>query len=224
MLIGELADLAGVTVRTVRYYHQKSILAVPERRANGYGEYTVDHLVALVRIRQLTQSGLSLEHAGAIVAGSGASTEETLDQVDAALGQRIADLTAQRKRLAAARAGGRIGLSRLAAALVTTPSDISASTLFAHLYGEDERADHLAETLQFPEVRSRIIAAQTRFETIDENTTTAELDNLATDIDGIVSEFFSQVPIVTEKESRLLLTLAERDLNDRQRAFVRRFA
>ncbi|MCF2573797.1 MerR family transcriptional regulator [Brevibacterium sp. UCMA 11754] len=222
MRIGELADLAGVTVRTIRYYQQKSVLAEPERRANGYGDYTVDHLVALVRIRQLTQSGLSLEHAGAIVAGFGASGDETLDEVDAALGQRIAALTAQRERLAAARAAGRIGLSKLAAALVTTPSDISASTLFAHLYGDDERADRLAETLQCPEVRSRLVAAQTQFEAIDENTTTAELDDLAADIEGIVSEFLSQVPTVTERESRLLLTLAERDLNDRQRAFVRR--
>ena len=36
MRIGELADLAGVTVRTVRYYHQKDVLPEPARRANGY--------------------------------------------------------------------------------------------------------------------------------------------------------------------------------------------
>lgn len=226
MRIGELANLAGVTVRTIRHYHQKGVLAEPERRANGYGAYTVDHLVALVRIRQLTRSGLSLEHAGAIVvgAGSNASTDDTLDQVDAALGQRIAFLTAQRERLAEARADGRLGLSKLAAALVTTPSDIPVSTLFAHLHGDDERADLLAETLERPEMRSRIVAAQRRFEAIDENTTTAELDGLVAHIKGILSELLPYVPAITEQASGLLLTLAERDLNDRQRALMSHLA
>lgn len=224
MRIGELADLAGVTVRTIRYYHQKKVLNEPARLANGYGDYTVDHLVALVRIRQLTQSGLSLEHAGAIVIGAGASTDDTLDQVDAALGQRIAALTAQRERLAEARAAGRLGLSKLAAALVTTPSDIPVSTLFAHLYGDGERADRLAETLQWPQVRSRIVTAQSRFVAIDENTTAAEFDSLTADINGILSELLTHVPTVTEKASRLLLALAERDLNDRQRAFMSHLA
>lgn len=224
MRIGELAELAGVTVRAVRYYHQKHVLAEPERRANGYRDYTVDHLVALVRLRQLTESGLTLEHAGAIISDAAVSTDEALDEVDAVLGQRIAALTTQRERLAEARADGRVGLSKLAAALATTPADIPVSTLAAHLYADDERAQQLVETMLRPEVRSRIAAAQERFYDIDENTSAAELDSLATEFAGIAKDFLPESPAVTHDQSRLLLTLAERDQNDVQRAFIRRVA
>lgn len=222
MRIGELAKLAGVTVRAVRYYHQKHLLAEPERRANGYRDYTVDHLVALIRLRQLTESGLSLEHAGAIISDAASPTDEALDEVDAVLGQRIAALTSQRERLAEARADGRVGLSKLAAALATAPADTPISTLFAHLYADDERARQLADTMNRPEVRSKVIAAQESFYDVDESTSAAELDELATEFACIAKEFLPDAPMVTDEQSRLLLTLAERDHNDVQQAFIRR--
>jgi DNA-binding transcriptional MerR regulator len=37
--IGELADLAGVTVRTIRHYHAKGLLAEPPRDPSGYRRY-----------------------------------------------------------------------------------------------------------------------------------------------------------------------------------------
>ncbi|MEW1841154.1 MerR family transcriptional regulator [Nonomuraea angiospora] len=36
---GELARLAGVTVRALRQYHQVGVLAEPERGGNGYPKY-----------------------------------------------------------------------------------------------------------------------------------------------------------------------------------------
>lgn len=113
MRISELAELAGVTVRTVRYYHQTGALPEPPRRSNGYRDYTADHLVALLRISQLTSSGLSLAQAGIVAADSDSSSaEEALDDVDRALETKIAALTEQRERLARARAGHHVGLSR----------------------------------------------------------------------------------------------------------------
>ena len=56
----EIAELAGTSVRAVRHYHQVGLLAEPERRSNGYKQYGVPHLVRLVRIRRLTDLGLSL--------------------------------------------------------------------------------------------------------------------------------------------------------------------
>ncbi len=44
------ASLAGVTVRTIRHYHQIDLLAEPPRDANGYRRYGVQHLVRLLRI------------------------------------------------------------------------------------------------------------------------------------------------------------------------------
>ena len=39
MRSNEVAKLAGVTVRTLRHYHQLGLLAEPERSENGYRDY-----------------------------------------------------------------------------------------------------------------------------------------------------------------------------------------
>ncbi len=39
MLIGELADIAGVTCQTVRFYERRGLLPDAERGANGYRVY-----------------------------------------------------------------------------------------------------------------------------------------------------------------------------------------
>lgn len=56
----QLAELAGTTLRTIRHYHDVGLLAAPERRANGYKDYGVQHLVRVMRIKRLTDLGLSL--------------------------------------------------------------------------------------------------------------------------------------------------------------------
>jgi DNA-binding transcriptional MerR regulator len=57
----EVADLAGTTLRTVRHYHDLGILPEPQRSANGYKQYGVDHLVRVLRIRRLTELGMPLQ-------------------------------------------------------------------------------------------------------------------------------------------------------------------
>ena len=56
----ELADLAGTTVRAVRHYHEVGLLEEPQRRANGYKQYGVAHLVRTLRIKRLADLGFSL--------------------------------------------------------------------------------------------------------------------------------------------------------------------
>jgi DNA-binding transcriptional MerR regulator len=56
----ELADLAGTTVRAVRHYHDVGLLEEPRRRANGYKQYGVAHLVRLLRIKRLADLGFTL--------------------------------------------------------------------------------------------------------------------------------------------------------------------
>ncbi|WP_314173892.1 helix-turn-helix domain-containing protein [Streptomyces winkii] len=62
----EIAELAGVSLRAVRHYHEVGLLAEPERRANGYKQYGVAHLVRLVRIKRLTDLGFSLARIAAM--------------------------------------------------------------------------------------------------------------------------------------------------------------
>lgn len=55
----ELADRAGVSIRTVRYYIQQGLLAAPESRGPG-AHYTEEHLERLLLIKRLQREHLPL--------------------------------------------------------------------------------------------------------------------------------------------------------------------
>ncbi|GGS14512.1 MerR family transcriptional regulator [Streptomyces nojiriensis] len=60
MRIGELAERAGTSTRTLRYYESRGLL--PARRAdNGYRTYDEDDLRLLSQIRTLQDFGFELE-------------------------------------------------------------------------------------------------------------------------------------------------------------------
>jgi len=60
MRIGELAERAGVSTRTLRYYESRGLL--PTRRAvNGYRVYNDDDLRLVEQIRTLQDFGFGLE-------------------------------------------------------------------------------------------------------------------------------------------------------------------
>ncbi|MFE5853142.1 MerR family transcriptional regulator [Streptomyces sp. NPDC056500] len=60
MRIGELAERAGTTTRTLRYYESRGLL--PARRTeNGYRTYDEDDLRLLRQIRTLQDFGFELE-------------------------------------------------------------------------------------------------------------------------------------------------------------------
>lgn len=58
--IGDLAELAGVSRRTVRYYVQEGLLPAPLGlgRGNHYGQ---EHLDRLLRVKALQEAGRSLD-------------------------------------------------------------------------------------------------------------------------------------------------------------------
>ncbi|MFF8277484.1 MerR family transcriptional regulator [Streptomyces lateritius] len=60
MRIGELAELAGTTTRTLRYYESRGLLAA-RRDENGYRTYDEQDLRLLRQIRTLQDSGFELE-------------------------------------------------------------------------------------------------------------------------------------------------------------------
>lgn len=87
----ELADLAGTTVNTVRYYHRLGLLDEPDRKYNGYKQYRTRHLVRLLRIRRLADLCVPLAQLDAVWAG-GESTVDVLRAVDAELAADIVRL------------------------------------------------------------------------------------------------------------------------------------
>jgi DNA-binding transcriptional MerR regulator len=66
--IDELATLAALPKRTVRYYIQLGLLDRPVGETRG-AHYLQSHLEALLRIRQFTEAGLSLERVREILGG-----------------------------------------------------------------------------------------------------------------------------------------------------------
>ena len=78
----EIAELAGTSLRAVRHYHEVGLLDEPERRANGYKQYGVAHLVRLLRIKRLVDLGFPLSQI-AEMGEAGDHPEEALRTLDA---------------------------------------------------------------------------------------------------------------------------------------------
>jgi cob(I)alamin adenosyltransferase len=65
--IGELADLAGITVRTLHHYDRLGLL-VPSKRSNAkHRRYAADDVRRLYRILTLRQLGFSLEQVASVL-------------------------------------------------------------------------------------------------------------------------------------------------------------
>lgn len=110
LTIGQLADHCGVTVRTIRHYHQVGLLAEPRRDASGYRRYDARALVDLVRIRALTGAGVPLAHVRELIAAEEADFSTAVGGIDRALRRRIRDLQHRRRQLAGLVAGDRLVL------------------------------------------------------------------------------------------------------------------
>lgn len=102
MKIGELAGLAGVSTKTVRYYESIGLLAEPARTASGYRDYGHDVVERLRFVRDAQASGLALAEIASVLElkdTGAASCEHT-----AALVQRhLTDIDEQIDRLQEAR-------------------------------------------------------------------------------------------------------------------------
>jgi MerR family mercuric resistance operon transcriptional regulator len=61
LTIGRLADAAGVSIATVRYYQRRGLMPLPKRpQAGGFREYSDDDLMQLQLIRRAQELGFTL--------------------------------------------------------------------------------------------------------------------------------------------------------------------
>ncbi|MFG2254643.1 MerR family transcriptional regulator [Streptomyces mirabilis] len=161
MRIGELAVTVGVTTRTVRHYHHLGLLPEPERRPNGYREYTLRHAVVLARIRRLTELGLGLAEVRDVLADdAGRDLAEVLEELDADLARQEAAIRERRERLRALldRDGNLPAegpVSPELAALLTGMAQGPESPMAAR----DREVLALIDTVASPESRQRLMAA-----------------------------------------------------------------
>ncbi|HKJ68393.1 MAG TPA: heavy metal-responsive transcriptional regulator [bacterium] len=61
MQIGTVADAAGVSVQTIRYYERIGVLPEPDRSSSGYRQYTPEAIHRLTFITRAQDLGFTLE-------------------------------------------------------------------------------------------------------------------------------------------------------------------
>lgn len=93
MKISEVARALGCSVRTIRHYHQRGVVPEPERKANGYRDYSLADLAALVKVRQLAVAGIPLKSL------TGEPEDALYDAALKEIERRVANLEEQRARL-----------------------------------------------------------------------------------------------------------------------------
>ncbi len=188
----DIAKIAGVTVRTLRHYHQIGLLPEPPREANGYRTYGIRHLIRLLRIGQLTELGLPLAKLPDMLDGDEDGRQETLDELDDALARKIAVLEQQRRTIAALRAGDapldmppEIARSLLSLEAGRSETAIAAgreqSVLLGHMVDADGRRElaDLYGRLTEPGLASIVKDLSRRFDALGPHTDDQEISALA---------------------------------------------
>src|SRR5664279_1073009 len=92
--VGQVATLAGVTVRTLHHYGQIGLLEPRDRSGAGYRRYSADDLQRLQHILFYRELGFSLDEISTILADPGANTGAHLRRQRELLTNRMARLTA----------------------------------------------------------------------------------------------------------------------------------
>jgi DNA-binding transcriptional MerR regulator len=110
LTIGQLAAHAGVTVRAVRHYHQRGLLAEPDRDASGYRRYGAQAVIDLIRIKTLADAGVPLARIQELLSADPAEFTGAIAEIDEALKQKIRELTQHRRRIAELAGGERLFL------------------------------------------------------------------------------------------------------------------
>lgn len=109
--IGRLADYAGVTTKAIRHYHERGLLAEPDRDSSGYRRYTAQHAIDLVKIRTLADAGVPLARIKDLLDADPDALTAAIAEIDDNLEDRIAQLRRTREHLAQLRGGDRLFVS-----------------------------------------------------------------------------------------------------------------
>lgn len=105
MKIGQVADLAEVSIDTVRFYERRGVLPPPERTPSGYRTYTPATVERIRLARRLQELGLTLDevidalhatdHGDITCTSERWRLETVLDRIDI----KIAELQATRRHV-----------------------------------------------------------------------------------------------------------------------------
>jgi DNA-binding transcriptional MerR regulator len=162
LTIGQLAAYVGVTVRAVRHYHQRGLLAEPARDASGYRRYGAQAVLELIRIKILADAGVPLARIEELLHARPEQLAAAVAEIDRTLERQIVELEDRRRRLAALAGGGDVFLP---AALVGLLDDLRALGVGRHTV-ESERDGWILVLARYPD-RAPAWIAQKRADLAD---------------------------------------------------------
>lgn len=187
LTISQLASYAGVTVRTVRHYHQVGLLAEPERDRSGYRTYDAAAVVRLIRIRVLADAGVPRARVQELLVAGPEEFATAVEEIDDALRADIRRLQRNRKRIAKLAAGDNLALPQV----VVDYLDRLRGLGVGETYIELERDAWIMLSAQIPDIDA-VIAEKHR--QLDEDPDMTRLYRLL----GSVSEWSPDDPRVVE--------------------------
>jgi len=124
MKIGEVAQQAGVSVDTVRFYERRGLLPTPRRRPSGYRVYDATTIPRIRFTKALQALGFNLDEVLTVltlVDEDASNCQQTLPQFEGVLkriDEQLATLTALRQDLLAVMDGCQAGACVLQASFL----------------------------------------------------------------------------------------------------------
>lgn len=97
--VGDLAHVAGLTVRALHHYEQIGLLPAPQRSAAGHRLYGSDAVERLYRVNRLRRLGLSLNEIGRVLDDPSWDLPSALRGHVSSVDEQIARLTALREAM-----------------------------------------------------------------------------------------------------------------------------
>ncbi|MDR7381988.1 MerR family transcriptional regulator [Promicromonospora iranensis] len=246
MRSGELARLAGVTVRALRHYHEVGVLAEPRRDSNDYRSYGLRDLVRLLRIKRLAAVGIPLDRMSDLLddtdrgGGDTGDSGALLDELDAELATQIDQLTRRRAVIAQLRdhrAAPDVPPELAPFYAVWATSGISPelmkadrehSVLLAHLLGAEgmPQLAHFYERMSDPATVQVVSVFAEQFGRLGAGSTEQDImsvvDSFGTAFGGLIAEFADHDLLDVGASSQLLSEYTAELLNEQQRQALER--
>ena len=231
-----ISDLVGITVRTLRYYHQIGLLREPKRTTKGL-VYDETHLLTLLRIKRFSMMSLTLDEIADIIhTPTSPRARRILLELDQALADRVAEIESQRRVIEEClrdntpvdvlpRFARHLAALRRLGNYDTTAADKALEELAAG-YGSEEVARVVDAVIQDP-IISRLSVLEERLRRINEDSGEPELTDLAKDYGRLLVDLYTvnaQAGLKSVSGHDLVeaIGLAESTANEREREVLKR--
>jgi len=231
-----ISDLVGITVRTLRYYHQIGLLREPKRTTKGL-LYDETHLLTLLRIKRFSMMSLTLDEIADIIhTPTSPRARRILLELDQALADRVAEIESQRRVIEEClrdntpvdvlpRFARHLAALRRLGNYDTTAADKALEELAAG-YGSEEVARVVDAVIQDP-IISRLSVLEERLRRINEDSGEPELTDLAKDYGRLLVDLYTvnaQAGLKSVSGHDLVeaIGLAESTANEREQEVLKR--